>query len=70
VTATIDRRLVDEAEAADFIGIKKQTLAVWRCTGRYDLPFVKVGRRVKYRISDLERWLSQRTATSTGEHEA
>lgn len=53
--------LVDEKAAADILGVSGGTLSVWRSTGRYALPYVKVGRRVRYRLSDLEKWLEQRT---------
>jgi len=49
----IDDKLLCGKEVAEFLGIKENTLAVWRCNKRYDLPFVKVGRLVKYRKSDL-----------------
>jgi len=35
---------VSDIQAAEVLGAKKTTLAVWRSTGRYNLPFVKVGR--------------------------
>ena len=53
--------LMTRAEAADYIGVKEQTLAVWACANRYGLPFVKVGRLCRYRRSDLDAWLAQRT---------
>ena len=59
--------LLTAAQAAMYLGVKIQTLAVWRCTGRHDLPFVRVGRCVKYRQSDLDAWLANRTVTSTGQ---
>lgn len=55
------RDLVDEKAAAEILGTTPGTLSVWRSTGRYALPFVKVGRKVRYRLSDLETWLDQRT---------
>lgn len=55
------RELLDEAEAARFLTVSPGTLSVWRSTGRYSIPFVKVGRRVRYRRTDLEAWLDQRT---------
>jgi len=45
--------LLTRREAAAYLGIKPQTLAVWKCTKRYGLPVVKVGRLAKYRKSDL-----------------
>lgn len=58
---------VDDRQAADTLGVKTSTLAVWRSTGRYNLPFLKVGRLVKYRVSDLAEFLARRTANHTGE---
>jgi predicted DNA-binding transcriptional regulator AlpA len=58
---------IDDKQAAAALGIKASTLSVWRSTGRYNLPFVKVGRMVRYRISDLAEFLARRTANHTGE---
>lgn len=58
---------IDDKQAADALGVKPTTLAVWRSTGRYNLPFLKVGRLVKYRLSDLAEFLARRTASHTGE---
>ena len=57
--------LMTSEEAAAYIGVKPQTISVWRTAGRYALPFVKVGRLVRYRKADLDRWLASRTATSS-----
>lgn len=62
---TIEKQLLKEAEAAEFIDLKPQTLASWRCKGVNDLPFLKIGRAVRYRRTDLEAWMEQRTATCT-----
>ena len=56
--------LVDEKEAAAILGVTPGTLQVWRSTGRYEIPFIKVGRLVKYRRSVLESWLESRTRLS------
>jgi excisionase family DNA binding protein len=58
------RELLDDAEAAELSGICAGTLSVWRSAGRYKLPFVKVGRRVKYRRNDIEAWLEARTRSN------
>lgn len=55
------RDTLTEDEAAAFIGFEPQTLAVWRSTGRHDLPFVRVGRSIRYRRADLEAWLDAHT---------
>lgn len=59
--------LLTAEQAADYLNVKPQTLALWRSTGRHGLPFVRVGRAIRYRRRDLEQWLADRTATSTGE---
>lgn len=56
--------LVDEKAAAEILDTTPGTLSVWRSTGRYALPFVKIGRKVRYRVSDLEQWIEQRTRTN------
>ena len=50
--------LLTRREAAAFLGVQENTLAVWACTKRYPLPVVKVGRLAKYRLSDLQRFIS------------
>ncbi len=68
MSATLDRpKLLNEREAADYIGLKPSTLTTWRSTGRYDLPFIKAGRLVRYRVTDLDRFLEARTVNSTRE---
>jgi hypothetical protein len=48
-------------QAAEHIGVTPRTLEVWRCTKRYQIPYIKVGRLVKYRKSALDAFLAQRT---------
>lgn len=58
------RSLLDEKQAAERLTVSPGTLQVWRSTGRYNLPFVKVGRSVRYRIADLDAWLAARAHES------
>jgi excisionase family DNA binding protein len=53
--------LLSRKEAAAYLGLTEQTLAVWKCTKRYDLPVVKIGRLVKYKKSDLDKFIEKRT---------
>ena len=53
--------LLDEQAAARLLDNSPGTLSVWRSTGRYNLPFIKIGRNVRYRRADLEAWLEKRT---------
>jgi len=54
------RDLLSESQAADLLQVSPGTLSVWRSTGRYALPFVKIGARVRYRRGDLQAWLDSR----------
>lgn len=51
--------LKSRQEAANYLGVSSQTLAVWACNGRYGLPMVKIGRCVKYRQSDLDNFIAR-----------
>lgn len=52
--------LLSEVQAANLLGVKQRTLQQWRhrkCGPKY----IKVGERmVRYRISDLNSWLSEK----------
>jgi len=58
------KELLDDKQAAAKLTVTPGTLSVWRSTGRYALPFIKVGRKVRYRLTDLDKWLEQRTRDS------
>ncbi|QEZ47469.1 helix-turn-helix domain-containing protein [Cupriavidus oxalaticus] len=53
--------LLTNDEAAAYINVTPRTLEVWRCTNRYSLPYLKIGRLVRYRKADLDAWLERRT---------
>jgi excisionase family DNA binding protein len=53
--------LLNRKQAAEYLGVKPHTLSVWACCKRYCLPYIKVGRLVKYRKHDLDAFLSSRT---------
>ncbi len=50
--------LLDDHAAAAMLDVSPGTLSVWRSTGRYALPFLKIGRKVRYRRADLDAWLA------------
>jgi hypothetical protein len=50
--------LLSRNAAAQMLDIMPNTLATWACTKRYDLPFIKIGRSVKYQLSDLEAFIA------------
>jgi excisionase family DNA binding protein len=62
---------VSPAEAAKYLSVSEHTLAIWRCTKRYPLKYIKVGRLVRYRVTDLDAFLTQRTVVAQhGDQEA
>jgi hypothetical protein len=57
--------LLTEAEAAALLGVEPKTLAVWRSTKRYPLPYIKIGRLVRYQRCDLIAFVDSRRVTGT-----
>ncbi|WP_407160925.1 helix-turn-helix domain-containing protein [Aeromonas caviae] len=53
-------------EAAAYLGVLPKTLSNWASTGRYQLKFHKVGGRVIYLKSDLDKWIASRGTTQAG----
>ena len=51
--------LLSRIEAAAYLGVAKQTLAIWACSNRYDLPYVKIGKLVKYKRADLDAFIER-----------
>lgn len=64
----VDPSLVhlDEAEAAACLGQQPKTLESWRREGR-ELPFLKIGRSVRYRLSDVLSCFERNTYISSRE---
>ncbi len=50
-------------EAAAYLGVLPKTLSNWASTGRYQLKFHKIGGKVIYLKSDLDKWLESRVTT-------
>jgi len=61
---SVQDSLLTRPQAAELLGVKVQTLAAWAVDGRYGLPFVKVGRSVRYRRSEIEAFIERRTVGS------
>ena len=56
--------LLKPEEAARQLGVKPETLEIWRCTQRYPLPYAKIGRLVRYRQSDVDAFVKSRTVAA------
>ena len=66
---TASPKLLTPKQTAEMLGIAVQTLAIWRCTNRYQLPYVKVGRLVRYRAEQVAEFLHERArGDAEGEH--
>jgi len=48
-------QLLDTEEAASFLRLKPQTLRRWACYDQGPIRPVKVGKRLRWRLADLER---------------
>jgi excisionase family DNA binding protein len=59
-------QLITRKQLADVLGLSERTLCNWATDGRYELPYVKIGSKVMYRRSDVERWLEKRTIRTQG----
>lgn len=57
---TSESPVLDRKAAARYLGYAPGTLAVWKSTKRYDLPSIKIGRQIKYRKVDLDKFLEER----------
>lgn len=63
-TSTPDAtKLLNTAAAAELLGVTPGTLEVWRSTKRYAIPYIRVGRLIRYQRAALDAWLLSRTIT-------
>jgi hypothetical protein len=59
-------QLVNQVQAAEILAVNPRTLEGWRFKGGGP-RFVRVGRRVRYRMRDLRAWIEERTFVSTSD---
>lgn len=67
--------VLDTEQTSTYIGVSKTEVAQSRITGRLSglvpPPFIRIGKRVRYRIQDLDEWLqTQPTYKTLAEQEA
>ena len=58
-------RLLSAQKVSELLGVRKGTLSYWRCTGRYNLPYVKIERLVMYKANDVSDFIQRRTVEDT-----
>ena len=56
-----DDALVTAMAMAEMLGISEKTLNKWRSTGENNVPYVKIGKAVRYRTADVRAWVEKRT---------
>ena len=56
--STTERRYLGMDDFSDYIGVTKGTLYVWVC--RKKIPYVKIGKLVKFDMKEIEPWIKQR----------
>jgi len=59
--------LLTPDQVAAALGLSHRTLAAWRSSRRSELPWLKVGSRIRYRRQDVAAWLESRRHTSSAE---
>ncbi len=60
-------QLISAEDAANVLNISNSTLAKMRLSGKSP-RYIKLGRRVAYRPSDLESWIEAQSFNSTAEY--
>jgi excisionase family DNA binding protein len=61
----MDRNLITEAEAAEYLSVSRNFLAERRCHGNGP-PFVRLGRAIRYSKAALDRWVDTNTVDTIG----
>ncbi|MDU0355802.1 helix-turn-helix domain-containing protein [Paraglaciecola aquimarina] len=56
---TLADNLLTPLQVAEILGVSSGTLAVWRSNGACQIPYIKVGRCVRYKRSVIESFLQQ-----------
>lgn len=59
-------RMVSQTEVAELLGVTERCVEGWRVRGGGP-RYVRVGRLVRYRVSDVSSWLDARTRASTSD---
>jgi len=64
-----DHRLLTTRDVAKLLQVSMSTLSKWRVSKREALPFLKLGRAVRYRLEDVQAHLHTRVRRSTSDTE-
>jgi len=56
-----DDVLIDQVAAGALLGIPPKTLQKWRSTHETNLPYIRIGRAIRYRTTDLKAFIDANT---------
>ena len=62
---TLPDELLLQDRVAEMLRVHKKTLEAWRCRGGGPV-FVKIGRLVRYRLTDVQAFIDAGARASTG----
>jgi hypothetical protein len=65
-TKKTNQNILRTQAAAAYLGLEPSTLEAWRCRGGGPV-FVKLGKAVRYRLDDLDKFLENQARTSTSQ---
>ncbi len=51
--------LMDVQQTANYLGLSVGTIYQWR--SQHKIPYIKVGRKLKFKKDQLDQWLADRT---------
>ena len=54
-------KLLSPQQTAEILGVKVTTLCNWRHNKRYNLPYVKIGSKIKYPEDGIIAFIEERT---------
>lgn len=58
--------LLDRAEVGALLSMTPRAIAVAMCRGRFPIPVIRLGRRVRFRLSDVRRYIENANAGDGG----
>ena len=64
---SIDDPMLCRKEATEYLGLRPGTLEAWASRGSVNLPMIRLGRAIRYRKSDLDRFIEANRVTGTGQ---
>lgn len=56
--------MLNQNQAARRLGVAKATLAKWRSLGHPNIPYIKLGRCIRYKSTDLDTYITKHTVNS------